>query len=132
MLTEEQAKKELKELKKFTKGKMPIELEVSPEDFDVFVATKKKMRNVKNIEITLRVCNNFINQEKEKKMQNIVLAVLFVFLFSAVSCADNSVAESPSEESAVEAVVSTDDVAPTEPEVDSENYEDNIDEPLFR
>ena len=63
MITRETAKKELEELRKLTTkegGKMPMSLEVSPEDFDLYIDVQKSMKNTKHIEIVLRACNNFI------------------------------------------------------------------------
>ena len=53
-------------------------------------------------------------------MKNVLLIMFLVSLFSVVSCTDPSVAEAPSEESAVEAVVSTDQ------DTDSENEETEL------
>lgn len=53
-------------------------------------------------------------------MKNVLLIMFLVSLFSIVSCADPSVAESASEESAVEAVGSTDQ------EADNENEETEL------
>jgi hypothetical protein len=63
MITRETAKIELEELRKLTTkegGKMPMALEVSPEDFDLYIDVQKSMKNIKHIEIVLRACNNFI------------------------------------------------------------------------
>ena len=55
MMEEKEAKKSLEETRELTKGTMPIIIVVDNEqEYDMMTMVKKKMRNVKNIEIEIR------------------------------------------------------------------------------
>ena len=54
-MEEKEAKKSLEETRELTKGTMPIIIVVDKEqEYDMMTMVKKKMRNVKNIEIEIR------------------------------------------------------------------------------
>jgi len=54
-MEEKEAKKSLEETRELTKGTMPIIIVVDNEqEYDMMTMVKKKMRNVKNIEIEIR------------------------------------------------------------------------------
>jgi hypothetical protein len=54
-MEEKEAKKSLEETRQLTKGTMPIIIVVDNEqEYDMMTMVKKKMRNVKNIEIEIR------------------------------------------------------------------------------
>ena len=54
-MEEKEAKKSLEETRQLTKGTMPIIIVVDNEqEYDMMTMVKKKMRNVKNIDIEIR------------------------------------------------------------------------------
>ena len=54
-MEEKEAKKSLEETRELTKGTMPIIIVVDNEqEYDMMTMVKKKMRNVKNIDIEIR------------------------------------------------------------------------------
>ncbi len=54
-MEEKEAKKSLEETRALTKGTMPIIIVVDNEqEYDMMTMVKKKMRNVKNIDIEIR------------------------------------------------------------------------------
>ena len=54
-MEEKEAKKSLEETRELTKGVMPIIIVVDNEqEYDMMTMVKKKMRNVKNIDIEIR------------------------------------------------------------------------------
>jgi len=54
-MEEKEAKKSLEETRELTKGTMPIVIVVDNEqEYDMMTMVKKKMRNIKNIEIEIR------------------------------------------------------------------------------
>tara|TARA_B100000427_G_C15297681_1_gene502627 strand:- start:95 stop:286 length:192 start_codon:yes stop_codon:yes gene_type:complete len=54
-MEEKEAKKSLEETRELTKGVMPIIIVVDNEqEYDMMTMAKKKMRNVKNIDIEIR------------------------------------------------------------------------------
>jgi predicted Ser/Thr protein kinase len=54
-MEEKEAKKSLEETRELTKGTMPIVIVVdNKEEYDMMTMVKRKMRNVKNIDIEIR------------------------------------------------------------------------------
>ena len=59
-MEEKEAKKSLEETRALTKGTMPIIIVVDNEqEYDMMTMVKKKMRNVKNIDIEIRDSSSY-------------------------------------------------------------------------